>query len=167
MKRYESPTVSRRIIQRYRPEAPKNQIIRDFSDDEDLAKHLSTSELTSYVVKQDVAGLVQALYNNPSVAPQNVCVYCETATSTCYTHHRGTWAPTHSDALQRELLETAYRIMRRHFNEHTDEVYDFYISNSSDRSNYPNLYNIECWLEELWEGSLTDAPCLIKSLYKK
>lgn len=141
---------SRRVIIRRLP--PVLQL-RDFNCDYNIARHLSDDELSKYIIKRDVAGLIKVIYKHPKV-PSHACVRYESGHFIVYTNNR--WERGHN--VVRELIETAYRVMHSHYIQKPDHLYDAHAQFNIE----PNMYKIGVWLEDLWDNAL-DEMADIKS----
>lgn len=133
-----------RIIRRL----PQKLVIRDFNNDTNIARHLNKEFITECLVLQNVPKLVKALYNNDAMPCQKCVRYVD---GRFLIHTDGEWSCSKSTPkVLQEITETCYRIMRNHFNANLDHVYDYYTCQGLQ----PDMYKLEMWLEDLWDGTL-------------
>jgi len=129
---------------------PQKLIIRDFNNDTNIARHLSKDFVTECLVLQNVPKLVKGLYNNDAMPCQKCVRYVNDG---FLIHIDGQWShSTSTTKVLQEIIETSYRILRNHFNNNPDLVYDYYTHNGMQ----PDLYKLETWLEDLWDNVLDD-----------
>lgn len=137
---------------------PNSIILRDFSSDYNIARHVSSDFISDCLVDKSVSRLIKAIYCDPNV-PHNHCIRCVSGQFQVYT--KNLWSTVRSPAhLTRELTETVYRIMRNHFNKSPDEVLEKF----HKRNKAPDMYSIETWLEDLWDDALDNSDAIHASI---
>lgn len=130
---------------------PTNIILRDFSSDYNIARHVSSDFIVDCLIDKSAVRLIKAIYCDQNV-PHNHCVRCIAGQFQVYTKNHWTSVKAPND-LARELIQTVYRIMRNHFNKYPNTV----IEKFHTRNNEPNMYSIETWLEDLWDDALDNS----------
>ena len=134
---------SRRIIKEFNRDS-----IRDFNCDLNIAVHIDNNDLSRLLIARDVPGLIKRIYRDPN-APWNHCV--RYSQGIFAVHNQGKWDTDKSTpAVTRELIETAYRVFRKHFDNNSDFVYEMFVKMEIE----PDMFGIEVWLEDLWDGDL-------------
>lgn len=130
----------------------------DFSSDYNIASHVDPVLISNCLIDRNVARLLKDVYCSTK-APHRNCVRFTGGQLQVYTN--SSWScPKTQQQLLRELIETAYRIMRAHFNNHPDSVIDAH----HQRKLEPNMYKIECWLEDLWDNALDNIDDIHRSI---
>lgn len=126
--------------------------LRDFNCDLNIAAHMDGCILSRLLIRRDVAGLIKLVYNNKLV-PANQCV--KFSLGRFVVHNKGQWVAASSvPKVTRELIETAYRVFRKHFDSNIEDVHDMFVEMELE----PDMFAIEAWLEDLWDGNLYNLP---------
>jgi hypothetical protein len=126
---------------------PESVRLRDFASDYNIANHLSSDSISECLVNQNLQKIIQKIYLDSRV-PSNQCVQYIQGFKV-FTNNEWMIKPT--DSVLREMTETGYRVLRKHYDANLDEIID-YCSNKRIETNPIQLH---MWLEDIWDGYKT------------